>query len=50
MFPRTDVGPASIRFTTVRPNGQSEYRASLNAWSPNGIVMIRMHMSTPANA
>jgi hypothetical protein len=50
MLPTTDVPPASGRLTTVRPKGQSEYRASLNACSPNGIVTIRMHMITPAIA
>ena len=37
-------------FTTVRPNGHSEYPAILNAWTPNGIVMIRMNMTIPATA
>ena len=50
MFPRTDPAPAVGFFTTVRPKGHSEYPASLNACTPNGIVMIRMNITMPATA
>ena len=48
-FPISDGAPASGRRTTVRPNGHSMKPASLNACSPNGIVMIRTHITIPAS-
>ena len=50
MLPITEPAPAVGFFTTVRPNGHSEYPASLKACTPNGIVMMRMHIRMPAIA
>jgi hypothetical protein len=35
-------------YSTCRPNGHSAKPASLKAWMPNGIVMIRMNITIPA--
>lgn len=50
MFPITEPAPAESFLVTVRPKGHSENFASLKAWIPNGIVMIKMHMTIPASA
>ena len=39
---------ASGLATTVRPKGHSTNPASLNAWIPNGMPMIVMHIKSPA--
>ena len=41
--------PSGVR-TTVRPNGHSTKPASLNAWMPNGMPMIVMHITRPGTA
>ena len=49
-LPTTDMAPAVGRRTSVRPKGQSAKLAMRNDAIPNGIVMIRMHATTPATA
>ncbi len=39
---------ASLLATTVRPKGHRTNPASLNAWIPNGMPMIVMHIRSPA--
>ena len=48
MFPHPDpAADAPGRGTAVRPNGQSANPASLNAWRPNGIVMMKRQLRMP---
>ncbi len=48
-LPIAEAAPASGRLTSVLPNGQSAKTASLSACRPNGIVMIRMNISSAAS-
>jgi hypothetical protein len=49
MFPHPDFKDEAPGLSaTVLPNGQSANPASLNDWIPNGIVMMKMQLRTPA--
>ncbi len=48
-FPIVDAAPAVGRRTTVLPNGQRTYAASRNDAIPNGMVMMRTHITIPAS-
>ena len=50
MLPIVDPAPASGFFTIVRPNGHTQYTAIRAAATPNGIVMIRMNITSAAIA
>jgi hypothetical protein len=44
---RSGLATRSV-YSTCRPNGHSANPASLNAWMPNGMVMMRMNITIPA--
>ena len=50
MLNPTSRHPPSGERATLRPNGQSENWASLNAWIPKGMPMIVMQISRPDSA
>ena len=45
-LPMAEAAPASGRLTSVRPNGQSAKLAIWNDAIPNGIVMMRMNITS----
>ena len=49
-FPTSEPVPASGRLTIVRPNGQRQNSAMRAEAIPNGIVMIRMHITSATTA
>ncbi len=48
-LPIAEGAPASGRLTSVRPKGQKAKLAIFTACSPNGIVMIRMNITSAAS-
>ena len=50
MLPISEPAPASGFFTSVRPNGQRQTARSAPTATPNGIVMIRMNITSAATA
>ena len=49
-LPMSDPAPAPGRRTSVRPNGHRQNSAIRMAAIPNGIVMIRMNITSAATA
>jgi hypothetical protein len=50
MLPMVEPAPASARRTITRPNGHRQKAAMRSAAIPNGIVMMRMNMTSAASA
>ena len=50
MLPISEPAPASGRFTSVRPNGQRQNSAMRADAIPNGMVMIRMNITSATMA